>query len=457
MTSEEEEAAEEAAALQQIQRLEELIKSQHVALEQAQCEELELDANRDALKDQAEELILNNTIEADKAQRLEELIKMQNSELSKAQCEELELTEMEDELQIQIKRLNATKDQQTERSERLMGMLESERQDLQKSQNEEKELATSEGQLRAQVETLKTEIAELQERDGEGTMENQKLQQQNDRLKTICLDMQAQVCESQEAIAKLSDAAGKAARLEEVIKSQHVDLEDAQRASIRFKLENKKIVSAIGRLKTQISAAADELVQAKLKAASATDKPAGTATADMIRRVAVLEAENRAKAETLVDFQGEFTTAQEKLLAALAQNQKYEEDLRQSAAETAAREAEDVVVAAQYEKEALDALAKANAAGDDKAIAAAEAKVECARDSLAKEEQEADMAARVAAETEEASLAAQAGISAQQVEAEIEIEHSSPVKSVSPDLDDSEEEANMSDFQKMMAAKMLGC
>ena len=100
---------------------------------------------------------------------------------------------------------------------------------------------------------------------------------------------------------------------------------------------------------------------------------------------------------------------------------------------------------------------QANAAGDDKAIAAAEAKVECARDSLAKEEQEADMAARVAAETEEASLAAQAGISAQQVEAEIEIEHSSPVKSVSPDLDDSEEEANMSDFQKMMAAKMLGC
>ena len=93
-----------------------------------------------------------------------------------------------------------------------MGMLESERQDLQKSQNEEKELATSEGQLRAQVETLKTEIAELQERDGEGTMDNQKLQQQNDRLKTICLDMQAQVCESQEAIAKLSDAAGKAAR-----------------------------------------------------------------------------------------------------------------------------------------------------------------------------------------------------------------------------------------------------
>ena len=61
--------------------------------------------------------------------------------------------------------------------------------------------------------------------------------------------------------------------------------------------------------------------------------------------MAVLEAENRAKAETLVDFQvtlsgtewaecivlselfcqGEYTTAQEKLLAALAQNQKYEE------------------------------------------------------------------------------------------------------------------------------------
>ena len=35
-----------------------------------------------------------------------------------------------------------------------------------------------------------------------------------------------------------------------------------------------------------------------------------------------------------------------------------EQDLRQSAAETAAREAEDVVVAAQYEKEALDALAE---------------------------------------------------------------------------------------------------
>ena len=65
--------------------------------------------------------------------------------------------------------------------------------------------------------------------------------------------------------------------------------------------------------------------------------------------MAVLEAENRAKAETLVDFQvtlsggqnelnvvlrevfcqGEFTTAQEKLLAALAQNQKYEEVVSQ--------------------------------------------------------------------------------------------------------------------------------
>ena len=100
---------------------------------------------------------------------------------------------------------------------------------------------------------------------------------------------------------------------------------------------------------------------------------------------------------------------------------------------------------------------QANAAGDDKAIAAAEAKVECARDSLAKEEHEADVAARVAAETEEASLAAQAEISAQQVEAEIEIEHSSPVKSDSPDPDESEEEVTMSDFQKMMATKMLGC
>ena len=68
-----------------------------------------------------------------------------------------------------------------------------------------------------------------------------------------------------------------------------------------------------------------------------------------MQRVAVLEAENRAKAETLVDFQvtlsrtewaerivlrelfcqGEFTTAQEKLLAALAQNQKYEEVVSQ--------------------------------------------------------------------------------------------------------------------------------
>ena len=77
---------------------------------------------------------------------------------------------------------------------------------------------------------------------------------------------------------------------------------------------------------------------------------------------------------------------------------------------------------------------QANAAGDDKAIAAAEAKVECARDSLAKEEQEADMAARVAAETEEASLAAQAEIRTLETE----------------------QEETMSDFQKMMAAKMMG-